>query len=247
MCGGGGGPDRLLNEFFLYGIDIRPTYLHKLFNVVFDKGYFAVSWAEGHSISKHKKDSTDLPENYRGVTLLDTLGKLFTKILNSWLTDWAENYQVYIEAQAGFRSKMGTTDNIFALHGLITHLINQGKKRFCALVDFRKAFDLVNRDILWFKLIKLGVRGKILSVMRGMYSSVKSRVKYQNELNSDFECNLGVRQGECWSPFLFSLYINDLEDEFYLHGIDGIEVLPRFFFSKFNYNGSELKIVCSFS
>ena len=77
---------------------------------------------------------------------------------------------------------------------------------------------------MWFKLIKLGVRGKILSVMRGMYSTVKSRVKYQNELSTDFECYLGVRQGECLSPFLFSMYINDIEDEFYLHGIDGIEV-----------------------
>ena len=152
------------------------------------------------------------------------MGKLFTKILNSRLTEWAENYGVYIEAQAGFRSKMGTTDNIFVLHGLITHLINEGKKLYCAFVDFRKAFDFVNRDILWFKLIKIGVRGKILNVMRGMYSSVKSRVKYQNELSSEFECYLKVRQGECLSPFLFSIYINDIEDEFYLHGINGIEI-----------------------
>ena len=135
-----------------------------------------------------------------------------------------------------------------------------------------------------------------------MYSSVKSRVKYQNELSTDFECYLGVRQGDCLSPFLFSMYINDIEDEFYLHGIDGIEVdaiklflllyadditifsetaeglqeglnllssyctkwklmlntdktkivvfrkggiLPRNL--KFNYNGSELEIVSSFS
>ena len=66
-------------------------------------------------------------ENYRGITLLSTLGKLFTKVLNDRLTGWAENYQVYIEAQAGFRANMGTTDNIFTLHGLITHIINQGK------------------------------------------------------------------------------------------------------------------------
>ena len=219
-----GGPDRLLNEFFSCGIDVLPEYLHKLFNVLFDKGYFPSSWAEGHIIPIHKKGSVDSPENYRGVTLLSTLGKLFTKILNSRLTEWAESYGVYIEAQAGFRSKMGTTDNIFVLHGLITHLINEGKKLYCAFVDFRKAFDFVNRDILWYKLIKIGVRGKILNVMRGMYSSVKSRVKYQNELSSEFECYLGVRQGECLSPFLFSMYINDIEDEFYLHGINGIEI-----------------------
>ena len=54
---------------------------------------------------------------------------------------------------------MGTTDNIFALHGLITHIINQGKI-YCAFVDMSKAFDYINRDILWHKLIKLGVKGK---------------------------------------------------------------------------------------
>ena len=55
----------------------------------------------------------------RGITLLSTLGKLFTRVINNRLSQWAEEYSVYIEAQAGFRSGMGTVDNIFVLHGLI--------------------------------------------------------------------------------------------------------------------------------
>ena len=156
--------------------------------------------------------------------MLSTLGKSFTKVLNDRLTGWAENYQVYIEAQAGFRANMGTTDNIFTLHGLITHIINQGKKLYCAFVDLSKAFDYINRDILWHKLIKLGVRGKILNVIKSMYETVKSKVKYQNQLSEEFDCYLGVRQGESLSPFLFSMYLNDIEDEFYLHGIEGINI-----------------------
>ena len=138
--------------------------------------------------------------------------------------DWAESYHVYIEAQAGFRAEMGTSDNVFVLHGLITHLLNQDKKLYCAFVDFKKAFDFVNRDIIWYKLIKLGVRGKMLNVIRSMYNSVKSKVKYNNELSSDFDSYLGVRQGECLSPFLFSMYLNDIEDEFYLNGVEGIDI-----------------------
>ena len=49
--------------------------------------------------------------------LLSILGKLFTRILNTRLTEWAETYYVCIEAQAGFRTGMGTADNLFVLHG----------------------------------------------------------------------------------------------------------------------------------
>ena len=76
--------------------------------------------------------------NYRGITLLSVLGKLFTRILNTRLMDWSESYYVNIEAQTGFRAGMGTADDVFVLHGLITHLINQGKKVFFAFVDFKK-------------------------------------------------------------------------------------------------------------
>ena len=76
------------------------------------------------------------------------MGKLFTRILNTRLPNWAETYYVKLEAQAEFRSEMGTVDNIFVLHGLITHLINQGKKMYCTFVDFKKAFDFINRDII---------------------------------------------------------------------------------------------------
>ena len=76
----------------------------------------------------HKKGDIDEPSNYRGITLLSTFGKLFTKIINKWRNVWAEKYHVYIEAQAGFRKNMGTVDNIFILHGVITHLLNNNKK-----------------------------------------------------------------------------------------------------------------------
>ena len=86
---------------------------------------------------------------YRGITHLSTLGKLFTRILNNRVTKWAENYAVYIEAHAGFRSNMSTVDNIFVLHRLLTHILNTGKQFYCAFIDFSKAFDYVVRDNLF--------------------------------------------------------------------------------------------------
>ena len=110
----------------------------------------------------HKKGKLDDVGDFRGITLLSALGKIFTRILNNRLTDWTEEYYVYIEAQAGFRSSMSTADNILFLHGIINHLFNKREKLFCAFVDFTKAFDYLVRDIIRFKLIKLGVRTRYL-------------------------------------------------------------------------------------
>ena len=95
---------------------------------------------------------------------------------------------------------------------------------YVAFIDFTKAFDYVVRDNLWLKLIKFGVRGKILNVIQSMYGSVKSMVKYNNSLSDDFECYLGVRQGECLSPFLFSMYLNDIEETFIRGKFQGVEI-----------------------
>ena len=118
---------------------------------------------------------------------------------------------------------MGTGDNIF-LHGLITHLINQGKTIYCAFVDFSKAFDYTNGDILCDKLFQFGVRDKLFKFIQSIYANVKLRVKYGTELISEFECYLGVRQRESLSPFLFSLYLNDIENRFYNSRITGIDI-----------------------
>lgn len=108
-------------NFFKYGITCPHflEYLHQLFNKLFELGYFPEKWSEGFIVPLFKKGDVNMVENYREITLLSTIGKLFTKVLNNRLTYWAENYNVYIEAQAGFRKNMGTVDNIFVLHGVI--------------------------------------------------------------------------------------------------------------------------------
>ena len=222
--GRSGGPDKFLNEFFIHGNNELLIYLHSLFNKILDLEYYPESWSEGLIVPLHKKGPLDNVNNFRGITLLSTIGKLFTRILNNRLTDWADEYSVYIEAQAGFRADMSTVDNIFVLHGLINHLLDKGEKLFCAFVDFTKAFDYVVHDIIWYKLIRIGVRGKILNVIMSMYSHVKSKVKVNNGVSNGFECHLGVRQGECLSPFLFAMYVNDIENEFQLKGSEGINI-----------------------
>ena len=68
--------------------------LHRLFNVIFEKGYFPSKWTEGFIVPLHKKGGggVNQVENFRGITLLSTFGKLFSRILNNRLTEWAEEY-----------------------------------------------------------------------------------------------------------------------------------------------------------
>ena len=134
--GKSGGPDQLLNEFISHGQHVFLPYLHTLLNKLLNTGYFLSSWAEGYIVPLHKKGDINDVNNYRGITLLSVLGKLFSRVLNNRLIEWAEMYQVYIEAQAGFRKFMSTVDNVFVLHGLITHMLNGGKRFYCAFIDF---------------------------------------------------------------------------------------------------------------
>lgn len=217
------GPDLFLNEFLKNGSDALLLYLHKLFNKIFEMGYFPSDWSEGFIIPIFKKGDKNEVSNYRGITLLSTIGKLFTRILNNRLNKWAEEYNVYVEAQAGFRKHMSTIDNIFILNSLINHCLNNNERLYCAFIDFTKAFDFVVRDVLWYKLLKIGVRGKMFDIIKSIYTSVKSKVKHNNHVGEAFISNIGVRQGECLSPFLFSMYLNDLEEELITNGIRGID------------------------
>ena len=149
-------------------------------------------------------------DNLCGITLLSIISKLFTRLLNNRLCRWGEEYDVYVEAQGGFREVRGTTDSIIVLRSLIQHFLNHGKSLYVAFIDFSKAFDNVVRENLWFKLVNAGMSGKILEIIKSMYYVVKTQIFFQGEKSEPFLSLLGMRQGDCLSLFLFAMYINDL-------------------------------------
>ena len=77
--------------------------------------------------------------------------------------------------------------------------------------DYKKAFDFVDRTSLWSKMLGMGINGKIINVIRNLYSQAKSCVKSGGYLSEFFNCNVGVRQGENLSPLLFAIFLNDFE------------------------------------
>ena len=188
-------------------------YYEKLFNVVFDSGESPKSWTAGiiKAIYKNKGDPND-PDNYRAISLVSSLGKVFTSILNTRLNKFSDEVNLISDAQSGFRAGYSTCDNIFILYSLIALFLSQKKKLFCTFIDFKKAFDTIWRAGLWRKLIKNNIQGKMFKIIFSLYKNIKSCVKAGGEYSDFFACDIGVRQGENLSPFLFALYLNDLED-----------------------------------
>ena len=88
------------------------------------------------------------------------------------------------------------------------------KSVFCAFIDFRKAYDSVNRNILWSCLEQMGIHGNYLNTLRNMYKQVRMRVRVGNRISSAFLAEAGVKQGDNLSPLLFGLFIDQLEKFF---------------------------------
>ena len=189
--------------------------MKKLFNNILDTGYMPDIWLSGNIIPIYKnKGSKDDPKNYRPITIISCLDKLFTSILNERLTKFSDEVNLICENQAGFRKGYSTIDNVFVFHTLIDMFKPLKKKLFCIFIDFEKVFDKVWTEGLWHKLILNNIKGKVYSIIYNMYQGIKSRVSSDGNNSIFFPCNNGLRQGENLSLFLFSLYLNDIEEFF---------------------------------
>ena len=207
------GLDLLKNEFLKNTSPETVKFICKLFNIILETGFIPDAWCKGLIMPLYKnKGKRDNPDNYRGITLLSCLGKLFTACLSSRIADFMYTTGNMGEEQAGFRPEYSTMDHIFTLHGIIDYYLQMKGRVYVAFVDYTKAFDLIDRSSLWLKLIKNGVKGKILNVIHNMYNNAKSCVKSGNVRSELFSCNVGVRQGENLSPILFAIYLNDFSN-----------------------------------
>ena len=149
------GDDLIMNEYIKSTCDIFiPVYV-KLFNIIF----VLVCW--NYYLNNKKVDKKD-PQNYRPITILSCMGKLFTSVLNFRLNNFLENYLLLHENQFGFRKEYSTIGRIFALHLIIELLrLKQKKTLFCGFIIFAKAFDNVWRPGLCSKLVKHSVNGNM--------------------------------------------------------------------------------------
>ena len=220
------GPDNIINEFFLNASVELKLLILVLFNVILKIEYFPSAWALGNITPVFKKGNKNDPNNYRGISVISCLAKLFTKIINDRLNCWVEEEKILSDVQYGFRKNRSTIDCIFILKGLIDIIFARGLKLYVCFIDYQKAYDLIDRSCLFHKLMKEGVSSKIINVYRDFYSKIKLTVK-NDEFNRYFSSNVGLLQGESTSPLLFSLFVNDLENSVSTQFNNAFEILVQ--------------------
>ena len=138
---------------------------------------------------------------------------------------WAEEQQLLPESQAGFPKHRSCSDQIFSLDGLIKlHIRHPRRRVFVTFVDFKRAFDSINHNLLWAKLSHLGVSGKIIRILNSIYSKANFQVRTTDGHTPPIQVTEGVLQGEILSPLLFSLFISDMESYFRAQGHVGLSI-----------------------
>ena len=149
--------------------------LKLLFNFILTNEVWPSRWAEGIIFPLYKNTGSRLdPSNYRPITLLSTVGKLFGSIIENRLSTWSENESALADEQGGFRRGRGTSDLIFLLREIILNRKAHRLPTMVTFIDVKKAYDTVWREGNYVRLYDLGVRGKLWRQLQVKSSDPKS-------------------------------------------------------------------------
>lgn len=200
------GVDGISNEQLKYGAAGLTDYLVALFSKVWSAESIPDDWSKGIIITVPKKGDSSHCSNNRGITLRSTASKLFQIIILQRLQNGLED--LLRENQCGFRKNRSCIDQIYSLRCIIHNCIDYNIPLYINFVDFKAAFDSINRDFIWRAFGHYGLPQKYIRVFQAFFSSTISAVRHNGEISDWFSVKSGTGQGDIQGPPVFNVCIN---------------------------------------
>ena len=162
------------------------------------------AWRNAELVPIPKKGDLSVCDNWRGIALLDVVGKVVGRLIQNRLQGLAE--VELTDSQCGFRRGRSCTDQIFSVGQLIEKFYEHRTKGFLVFIDLRKAYDSVSRGALWRGLQVLGVPPSLVQLLASFHTDMSVQVRVGNAHTERIAVNNGLRQGCSMAPVLFNLF-----------------------------------------
>ena len=200
------GPDGIPPEAFKADINTTVEALHKVFTNIWEKEDIPTEWKTGHLVKLPKKGDLGNCNNWRGITLLVIASKVLTRVILARVKDSID--RKLRQNQAGFRPDRSCTDQTATLRIIVEQSVEWNSPLYLCFIDFMKAFDSLDREVMWQLLKHYGVPQKLINIIMALYDSCQCCVIHGGKLSPAFSVKTGVKQGCLLSPLIFTLAVD---------------------------------------